>query len=258
MGRKKKSSNHRLIAIAAIAALAYGGYYWLNEDTQSGTNKHIDTTANEQTPKETTPSAIDNKLANESVIETDTDASNPEEENNLSNQKKTPVTPQPKDTKDAYVDNFGNVIYTHPEADQPLRYKSYRQTRWGYTVNYPSFLTKETYSQNNDGAIFEDGKGIKLTTYGIWNVLGESIQNLYDRSVPDVRSVTYHKLFRKQKSYVKSGFTKDNRIYYIKEAIIEKDGDELIVTLMFTYPKWYKKQADKVIRDIFVSFPRVR
>ena len=154
--------------------------------------------------------------------------------------KKEPASPAPKPTADPL---------------QNIRYRNHTQSRWGYKFKCPTFLNQEKYSTNNDGGTFEDGKGMKLVTYGSWNIFNETIDDLYKKTPSDARSVTYKRLFKGTKSYVKSGYTKDNQIFYMKEAIIGKADEEKVVTLIFYYPSSYKNRVDKMIRELFANFP---
>lgn len=177
----------------------------------------------------------------------------------------------------AEIDEFGNIIYTDKQPSKSsqtttksrsntkqgknqntsIRYVTHYQGRWGYSYLCPTFLSKETRSQNDDGNSFEDGKGMKLTTYGGWNSLNESLSDLYRKDFPGIKSVTYKSLLRNQHAYVKSGYTTDNKVFYLKESIIKRGGQEVIVTLYLTYPKNCKWQMNKIINDMFGRFPLI-
>lgn len=247
MARKKQSSN-KLVPVLALAAILGGGYYWLTSDSGNSSGLtfpsehsndsakvHYEAIEEQDTALQDTPS---NVTADAEQAKTDKESAKQE------------TTTK---TKNAYIDEYGNTIYTTPNGETPIQYRTAKVGRWGYSFKYPSFLTKER--NTSDGRSYEDGKGKKLTTYASWNVFNESISELYRKDFPDAKSVTYKKLFKKQKCYVKSGYTKNNQIYYMKEAIIGKDDQEVVVTLVFYYPQSYNKQAGKVIGQIFPSFP---
>ena len=179
------------------------------------------------------------------------------------------------------TDEFGNIIYTgkqtsgsrssasssnkgtntsrtnsqHARRNTVVRYVTHYQGRWGYSYICPSFLSKENRSQNDDGHSFEDGKGMKLSTYGGWNSLNESLTDLYRKDYPGIQSVTYKRLLRSQHSYVKSGYTSDNKIFYLKETLVKKGQQEMILTLFLSYPKNCPWQMDKIINEVFGRFP---
>ena len=142
-----------------------------------------------------------------------------------------------------------------PDPLLNVQYKNCIQGRWGYKFKRPTFLDQEKYSTNNDGGTFEDGKGMKLVTYGSWNIFNETIEDFYQKTPSDARSVTYKHLFKKSKSYVKSGYTKDNQVFYMKEAIIGNPDEEKVVTLILYYPASYKNRVDKMIKELFTNFP---
>ena len=248
--RKKKSTNNKWVTILALVAIIGGGYYWLNTDTtpQSSVLKEYQPDS-PQTPQMADSEIPDQKASDSVVIPKDT----------VKTDVKTVSDDTPKvhrtDPKNAYVDDYGNVIYTQPQKTKNVRYTTHKVGRWGYAVKYPLSLNKESYSQNSDGATFENNRGLKLVTYGGWNIFNESLTELYKKDVPGAKSVTYDRLLRKQRAYVKSGYMNDGQVFYMKEAIIGKDDQEVVVSLLFTYPKAHKDEGDALIDGIFTSFP---
>lgn len=252
MAKKKKSSN-KVVPVLVLAAVLAGGYFWLTSDRAStglilpgeSSTETPSTQQDDYTLADTAQQVLDSIQA-DTLIQPASEASVPKEAETKASSKSS--------TKNAYVDEYGNVIYTTPNGVTPIKYKNNKMGRWGYSITYPSFLTKE--SNTSDGRSFTDGKGKKLTTYAAWNVFNESISDFYQKDFPEAKSVTYKKLFRKQKCYIKSGYTKNNQIFYMKEALFTKDDQEVVATLVFYYPKSYNQQAEKVINQIFPSFPQ--
>lgn len=248
MAKRKKSSN-KIIPVVALAAIIVGGYYWLKSDDSPIDGLDIPgifATDSTEVTDTSADSTVDELLSIEgdSVLADSILSSAPQNETNVTSEGKA---------KNAYVDEYGNVIYTQPNGVSPITYKTAKMGRWGYSIKYPTFMTKTNHS--SDGSSFEDKRGLKLATYASWNVFNESITDLYHKDFPGTKSVTYKKLFKKQNTYVKSGYTKDNKIYYLKEAIIVKDEQEVVATLIFYYTKSYEKDADKVIKEVFAAFP---
>ena len=254
MARKKKSTN-KVVPVLVLAAILVGGYYWLTTDT-SALSERSDLNALTQSSSDST--TVGNLSTEDAALVDSTVHSGADTVSNTENVTAQPeLQSTPKATaKNAYVDEYGNVIYKQPNGKSPVNYKKAIMGRWGYEIMYPDFLTKET--NTGDGRTFVNASGFKLTTYAAWNVFDESITDLYRKDISDVKSVTYKKLFRKQKYYVKSGYTKTNQIFYLKEALIHKDGQEVIATLVFYYPQSYQQEADKVVSKIFGNFPIVR
>lgn len=254
MARKKTSGTNKVVPIVVLAAILGGGYYLYTSDNSSDSQLSMpgEGVSDELVQPVQNEVQAGDSMAIDSVALVDTIAvANAITDEAVGNASKNDSKAT---AKNAYVDEYGNVIYTQPNGVAPIKYKTAMMGRWGYSVKYPSFLTKP--SHGSDGSSFEDGKGRKLATYATWNVFNESISELYRKEFPDVKTVTYKKLFRKEKTYVKSGYTKDNRIFYLKEAIFEKDEQEVVATLIYFYPKSDSKQADKVIKEIFGSFPK--
>ena len=271
MAKKKKSGNNKVLPVLVLSAILGGGYYLLTHDDTSDkkiTNSNeslFDVVVNTITGNGKTDSNgstdggenADDTLNTNQTQATDTSnaAANSSETSgtNVSNNSH-PTTKQPSaTTKYAYVDEYGNTIYTQPNGVAPITYKIAKMGRWGYSIKYPSFLT--TIHHNSDGSTFEDGRGIKLMTYASWNVFNETITELYHKDIPELQSVTYKKLLRRQNAYVKSGYTKSNKVYYLKEVIFKRDGQEEVASLIFIFPKTYQKEADKIIKEVFSSFP---
>ena len=248
--RKKKSANNKWVTILALVAIIGGGYYWLSSDSVP-TDKEHNVNIPDSALTHLTSDLMDSKPSEQDQLDIRDDTIN------VAHNTDTDVALPTNHggAKNAYVDEYGNVIYTQPQKSEKIRYTVHSIGRWGYSVKYPLFFTKETYSQNSDGVTFEDGRGLKLVTYGSWNIFNETITELYKKGVLDAASVTYQRLFRKNRSFVKSGYMKDGKIFYLKKAIIGKDDAEVVVTLLFTYPKSYKQQGDAVIEGIFTSFP---
>ena len=257
MARKKKSTN-KVVPILVLAAILGGGYYWLMNDSKGGFGLTLPGESSADSVSSSQPAMLPEDATDTVGFVADSVLQNQTEPSTHSADENRAAIERKSAGKNAYVDEYGNVIYTKPNGKDPITYKTYRQGRWGYGVKYPSFLTKESHAQSSDGGTFEDGKGRKLSTYASWNVFNESITDLYRKDFPGVKSVTYKKLFRREKCYVKSGYTNDNRIFYLKEAIYEKDDQEVVATLIFYYPKSFNKEADQVVKEIFTSFPIVQ
>ena len=274
MAKKNKSGNSKVVPILVLAAILGGGYYVYTNyvSSEKRLTQSDDTVFDvlvKPIPSEDETDGLESEDSEFSVdlemndqildgqdigtVEHSDEGTTAESAHKDQSKRTSSKASTATKSKNAYVDEYGNVIYTQPNGVAPIKYKTARMGRWGYSVKYPSFLSKQTHS--SDGSTFEDNKKRKLATYATWNVLNESISDLYNKDFPGIKSVSYKKMLRKQNAYVKSGYTKDNRIFYLKESIIEKDGQEVVVTLIYYYPKSDSNQATKVVNEVFGTFP---
>ena len=136
-----------------------------------------------------------------------------------------------------------------------LTYKTYHQNRWGYKVVYPSFLTQVIRSENNDGCRFADYEGTEFITYGSWNVTDASIKHLYRRKLDDNLKVTYKQLYKEENYFIKFGYTKDGRMFYMKQVIADKLKEAPVITGILFFRPESKKGSEEVIKKIFDKFP---
>ena len=134
-------------------------------------------------------------------------------------------------------------------------YKTYHQGRWGYTVVYPSFLTQEIRSENNDGCHFADYEGTEFMTYGSWNVGEATIKELYREKLDDNMKVTYKRLYKEENYFIKFGYTKDGRMFYMKQVIADQLKEAPVITGILYFRPESKKGSEAVIKKIFDKFP---
>ena len=134
-------------------------------------------------------------------------------------------------------------------------YKKYHQSRWGYTAVYPAFLTQEIRSANDDGCHFADYEGTEFITYGSWNVGEATIKELYKEKLDDNLKVTYKKLYKEEKYFIKFGYTQDGRMFYMKQVIADKLKEAPVITGILYFRPESKKGSEEVIKKIFEGFP---
>ena len=124
------------------------------------------------------------------------------------------------------------------------RYVHYHNERFGFELDYPSYMTKDPPPENGDG-IRCQGKGLELNAYGgmdlRWMELDDLDPNEFDSYPQD--SVFYFK------SFVDTA----KMVHCVKSARFPNtDNGDIILTLSLTYPQG---QVDStVIEDIIESF----
>lgn len=134
-------------------------------------------------------------------------------------------------------------------------YKKYHQGRWDYTVVYPSFLTQKIQSENSDGCHFADYEGTEFITYGSWNIEEATIRDLFRAKLDDNLKVTYKRLYKEENYFIKFGYTKDGRMFYMKQVIADKlEGAPVITGILYFRPE-FKEGSEAVIKKMFDKFP---
>lgn len=129
-----------------------------------------------------------------------------------------------------------------------VNYNNYYNTRFGYSIDYPSFLIEQPAPTNNDGRVFksEDGQ-VSLTVYGNYNPLFETAEKVFNDNISSLSNISYKNL--SGKSYVIS-WTEGNSIYY-KCGIIE---ESLTSTFTLKYPSKDNEVFNGIVQRCYESF----
>ena len=140
-------------------------------------------------------------------------------------------------------------LYSETTAtnDSDIIFNSYQNSRFNYTITYPSFLNKRQESENGDGCKFYMDDNTYLIVSGMYNALDESIISRYNEYKS--KSVTYS--IQKDNWFVISDYTSDGNIFYTKTAL--QNG--VFFTATFYYPVKDKDKYNSVIKKIFTNFP---
>ncbi len=158
---------------------------------------------------------------------------------------------------DSYSGTFTNYkgvkmpfkLYRETTAtnNSDITFNSYQNSRFNYTVTYPSFLTKRQDSENGDGCKFYMDDNTYLVVSGMYNALDESITSRYNECKS--KSVTYS--IQKDNWFVISDYTSNGNIFYTKTVL--QNG--VFFTATFYYPAKDKDKYNSVIKRIFTNFP---
>ena len=158
---------------------------------------------------------------------------------------------------DSYSGTFTNYkgvkmpfkLYRETTAtnNSDITFNSYQNSRFNYTITYPSFLNKRQESENGDGCKFYMDDNTYLIVSGMYNALDESIISRYNEYKS--KSVTYS--IQKDNWFVISDYTSDGNIFYTKTAL--QNG--VFFTATFYYPVKDKDKYNSVIKKIFTNFP---
>lgn len=158
---------------------------------------------------------------------------------------------------DSYSGTFTNYkgvkmpfkLYRETTAtnNSDITFNSYQNSRFNYTITYPSFLNKRQESENGDGCKFYMDDNTYLIVSGMYNALDESIISRYNEYKS--KSVTYS--IQKGNWFVISDYTSNGNIFYTKTVL--QNG--VFFTATFYYPAKDKDKYNSVIKKIFTNFP---
>lgn len=126
-------------------------------------------------------------------------------------------------------------------------YKKYYNSRFNFTVKYPSFLGNITNSENGDGCMFSKDSNTYLKVYGMHNVLNSTIEKEFNK----YKSQSPIYSLQKNNWFVISDYTEDGHIYYLKTVL----RNDVFITGYIQYPSDQKDLYSKIITEIFKNFP---
>ncbi|MDU4892181.1 MAG: hypothetical protein E6344_02695 [Clostridium sp.] len=127
-------------------------------------------------------------------------------------------------------------------------YNKYENPRYGFSIDYPSFLTEAKESQNGDGIILQNKENtIVVILSGVNNALHKTSKELYEGYLNNTRGVVYKK--RIGNSFMIAA-ENGNNSYFIYEVA----GEGSINTFIVGYPKEDSKEFDKIIKEMKKSF----
>ncbi|WP_297438395.1 hypothetical protein [uncultured Clostridium sp.] len=124
-------------------------------------------------------------------------------------------------------------------------YETYVNGRYGFSIQYPSFLTETEYPQNGDGVTIETvDRSASLSIWGSNNVLNDTTQSLYNEMLSSTSGVGYK--FLGKTSFVIT-WNEGSSTYYhctkvgsgstnsftIKSPIKDKDIFDPIITKLY-------------------------
>ncbi|WP_055070219.1 hypothetical protein [Clostridium massiliamazoniense] len=134
------------------------------------------------------------------------------------------------------------------EENNTLEYKTYTNTKYGFSLEYPAFLTKKICS-NDDNSITlkNETSTISLYAFGSNNTLNETPRLAFERNLKESRNVTYKYLI--ENYYIIAG-SEENEAY-CKYSVV---GPKSINSFTLKYPKELEEDLTPVIDKIIVNF----
>ena len=132
------------------------------------------------------------------------------------------------------------------------QYATYKNARFGYSLQYPTFLAPQPEAQNGDGRRFlsRDGKTI-LTVFGRHNAFDRTLRAEHAKALADWRKdgakVTYSRVGKGY--FALSGYVGGNIFY--EKTLMKRDQFH---TFFYEYPRAQKKVMDAPVNRSFASF----
>ena len=129
-------------------------------------------------------------------------------------------------------------------------YQTYTNTRYGFTVEYPTTFTVGQAPTNNDGRNFYNEE-FTMVAYGSHtNIIeqNETIETYYNRALGNASGPVAYK--RLGNNWYAISYTTGSNIVYEKSII----NDGVIFTLNMTYPSSQKTKYDEMVTRVAKTF----
>ena len=138
-------------------------------------------------------------------------------------------------------------------AAAQVKYATYENTRFGFSIDYPLTLTMQPAPFNNDGRAFvSKDKDVEMVAWAHYNALFRSVQSEFDEELKSYGdSVTYKRMLKD--SFVISG-AKDGRIFYQKTLYYKFKLTDVFFIFQIDYPVEQRKLYDAAVERISRSF----
>jgi len=142
---------------------------------------------------------------------------------------------------------FGDYIYKQSQ-EQPTSYKQYTNSRYGFSIEYPSTFITKVVPDNNDGRIFSTkDNSAELTVSGINNISSQDVKSLYSDLLKEHSNVSYKK---QQDNWFVVSWIEGDKIVYEKMVV----GSGSNNTFVIKYPSSQKEIYDEIITHLNSSF----
>jgi hypothetical protein len=135
------------------------------------------------------------------------------------------------------------------------KYKAYSNTRFGYSILYPSDMLKPSKLKDasNSGEIFySKDKSVEMRVWGEYNASFKTLEEQFEDELQNFgKNVTYKILLKN--GFVISGF-RNGKIFYQKTMRRKLEEIDVLYTFIIEYKKTDRKKFDSIIQKIAKSF----
>ena len=131
-----------------------------------------------------------------------------------------------------------------------LTWKTIHNDRYQFNIDYPSFMQPMPVSDNGDGMTFR-WKDMALIVWGENNLEDEdAVQSEYDNQVSFLGHDPVYKVIQSD-YFIISDYDDEGNVFYRKSVL----KDDVWYTMMFVFPKEYRKRIDKLIEKVDLFTP---
>lgn len=143
---------------------------------------------------------------------------------------------------------FGYYYISYANDNSVIKYKTYKNERFGFSINYPDFLVEDIPPTNDDGLLFKSIDGTEeLVVFGYNNIENKGLKETYDEEIILINDIKYKSIG--DNWYVIS-WEEDGSIYYKKVVVGEKSTN----VFSYKYPSNKKNFFDEIIKEGIRSF----
>jgi hypothetical protein len=138
---------------------------------------------------------------------------------------------------------------------QKVGYARYTNARFGFAVDYPTFIKLEPPPENGDGQTFSYFDKISIKTWAIHNVGNDTVDSLAKNAAKDQvdpkddpkKAITYQA--KSKDGFVVSG-TRGSKIFYLKEKLV----DGVVYAVLLEYDTSVKLEMGPIVTHVAESF----
>lgn len=149
----------------------------------------------------------------------------------------TPVANVMKDENNTKESKYGSYTYN-----------KYKNPRFGYSIEYPSFLTEVSESKNGDGVVLKDkDNSVVVILSGFNNEKHKTAEEFYNEYLKNTTGIVNKKIVD---NFFMITAENEKITCYIYEIV----GEGSVNTFVVGYPKEEQKEFEKIINQMKKSF----
>ena len=163
--------------------------------------------------------------------------------------------PQQEEIKETVVENNNvNKYVPTVEEGQNIKYNTYYNDRFGFSIDYPidNYFQFLPDSANGDGKSMSNSNGeIYISFSAMWNSMEESLQEAYNNAVREKPNATY-------KFLGKTFFTityEENGLLIFRKTVYDKVNDKYVY-LYISFPPEYKEYMTPIVERMANSMKK--
>lgn len=133
-------------------------------------------------------------------------------------------------------------------TEQQASYVRYTNERYGFSIDYPSFLVVKSPSASGDGITMKTAdNSVELTVWGSNNSLDQSVTSVYNESIKEHKNISFK---TQSENWFVISWQDGDRIFYQKTVI----GTGSINGFVISYPFSQNKTFDPIITELSSNF----